>query len=824
MHNFLKLGVALCLAWFLSLAGTMGTFAAIGFGSYTNGMTNPPSGNASTTLVIARRADASTGDLLLAQISFDKGSDVTTITSPSGWSLVLCTNHGSDIGQAIYHKVATENEPDSYSWNFSQSVKAAGGILRYTGVDVSSPIIAYSGNSGDSKTLTAISINSTETNYRLIAFFGIKKKNASLSTPTGMTQTYLYQNPQDVRIKAADELRTKAGDTGNRVSRSRDSEKWVAHLIALRPATVTATYTLTYTARPNGSISGTSPQRVNSGSDGTAVTAVPDTGYDFVNWSDGSTANPRTDTNVIADITVTARFAVKTFTIAASAGTGGSISPSGYVKVDSGADQTFTITPATGYNATDVMADGVAQGTITSYTFNKVSANHTISANFSQNPAQFTLTINTVGQGNVSIVPSKTTYNAEEPVQLIATPASGWSFTSWSGDLPGTTSPATITMNGNKTITATFTLATSPTPPAITSLPSPPHPPIPAPLEVGGGVGGGQAERQYLTQYLNPNQPGVFISEAFVKTWDGLLRLNIPKGTTGKTVEGWALSYIVVEPVRQEDQKLIPPEGGNIIGRTYKLEPDGVTFSPSITITMLYNEPLISEGPYEKDLVIGYWDTVKRQWEGLESCVVDTITNQITAPFSHFSTYAILYIPTKVTPASFSIGNLTVSPSETKVGQKVSISTAVTNTGGSPGDYTVSLKINNLQVESREISLDPGQSQLVQFSTKSDSSGKYTLDINGRTGQIIIREPEGEIAGLTSTIPSPVKTPPMASPSRVAMETPVMTANPASPEPAPTNAETEKASEPSMWIVLFGVMCTAVIMSGILLLLRRHNA
>ena len=67
-------------------------------------------------------------------------------------------------------------------------------------------------------------------------------------------------------------------------------------------------YTLTYNAGAHGSITGTSPQTVNHGSNGTAVTAVPDPGYSFVKWSDDSTANPRTDTNVTADVDVTANF------------------------------------------------------------------------------------------------------------------------------------------------------------------------------------------------------------------------------------------------------------------------------------------------------------------------------------------------------------------------------------------------------------------------------------------------------------------------------------------------------------------------------------
>lgn len=70
------------------------------------------------------------------------------------------------------------------------------------------------------------------------------------------------------------------------------------------------THTLTYTAGSNGSINGTSPQIVNDGDDGEAVEAVPDGGYHFVKWSDNSTDNPRTDTDVTDDIDVTAQFEV----------------------------------------------------------------------------------------------------------------------------------------------------------------------------------------------------------------------------------------------------------------------------------------------------------------------------------------------------------------------------------------------------------------------------------------------------------------------------------------------------------------------------------
>ncbi len=99
------------------------------------------------------------------------------------------------------------------------------------------------------------------------------------------------------------------------------------------------TCTLTYTAGTHGTITGTSPQTVNYGANGTPVTAVPDSGYQFIGWSDASTSNPRTDNNVTANITVTANFAAApTITTPTSAGitsTGATLG--GNVTSDSGA-------------------------------------------------------------------------------------------------------------------------------------------------------------------------------------------------------------------------------------------------------------------------------------------------------------------------------------------------------------------------------------------------------------------------------------------------------------------------------------------------------
>jgi len=72
----------------------------------------------------------------------------------------------------------------------------------------------------------------------------------------------------------------------------------------------------------------------------------------------------------------------ETYTITASVGPNGSISPSGNVTVNEGSDKSFTVTPDTGYQIDDVLVDGSSVGAISSYTFNDVNEDHTISASF----------------------------------------------------------------------------------------------------------------------------------------------------------------------------------------------------------------------------------------------------------------------------------------------------------------------------------------------------------------------------------------------------------------------------------------------------------
>ena len=141
------------------------------------------------------------------------------------------------------------------------------------------------------------------------------------------------------------------------------------------------TFTLDYAAGAGGSLTGNTAQVVDYGSDGTAVTAVPDLNYHFVDWSDASTDNPRTDTNVTATVNVTANFAfaIDTFTLDYAAGAGGSLTGNTAQVVDYGSDGTaVTAVPDLNYHFVD-WSDASTDNPRTDL---NVTANVSVTANF----------------------------------------------------------------------------------------------------------------------------------------------------------------------------------------------------------------------------------------------------------------------------------------------------------------------------------------------------------------------------------------------------------------------------------------------------------
>ena len=133
------------------------------------------------------------------------------------------------------------------------------------------------------------------------------------------------------------------------------------------------------------------------------IEAIEGIGSDFTGWS--TNANIDDDTAAITTVTMNgnqtaeANFTITQYTITATAGPGGTISPIGVVIVNHGANQSFNMYPDLEYRVLDVLVDGASVGPVATYDFINVTASHTIHVTFELNPCcdlEAKLTVNSV--------------------------------------------------------------------------------------------------------------------------------------------------------------------------------------------------------------------------------------------------------------------------------------------------------------------------------------------------------------------------------------------------------------------------------------------
>ncbi|MDR2146696.1 MAG: InlB B-repeat-containing protein [Tannerella sp.] len=221
------------------------------------------------------------------------------------------------------------------------------------------------------------------------------------------------------------------------------------------------TYTLTFDAQ-GGTVSPTS-RTVTFGSVLETLPTPRRNGYTFGGWftevnGEGTRYTASTVYNTAGDLTLYAKWtAIPVYTITASAGSGGSISPAGNVSVTQGSNQTFDFHPNTGYEIDKITVDGANIPVAGSYSFTDVTANHTIRVVFKAK--QYTLTFDAQG-GTVSPTTHTVTYNS--PVGTLPTPtranytSNGW-FTAANGGGTQYTSATIHDKAGNVTLYAKWT-------------------------------------------------------------------------------------------------------------------------------------------------------------------------------------------------------------------------------------------------------------------------------------------------------------------------------------------------------------------------------
>ena len=214
------------------------------------------------------------------------------------------------------------------------------------------------------------------------------------------------------------------------------------------------TYSLTLSSSPNsaGTTSGAGSYATN---DLTSISATPNTGYQFINWSGAGITDLNsnsTTVSMVQDRNLTANFALNTYALSITAGTGGSISGSG--TFNHGTNPTISATPNTGYQFTSWSGAGITDLHSNSTTVSMIQ-DRNLTANFSLN--SYTLSINAGTGGSIS---GPGTYNHGTNPIISASPNTGYHFIGWNGtginDL--NSSSTTVSMVQNRNLTANFSL------------------------------------------------------------------------------------------------------------------------------------------------------------------------------------------------------------------------------------------------------------------------------------------------------------------------------------------------------------------------------
>jgi uncharacterized repeat protein (TIGR02543 family) len=188
------------------------------------------------------------------------------------------------------------------------------------------------------------------------------------------------------------------------------------------------------------------------------VTATAQAGSVFDGWSGAATGTTNPVSIVMdADKALTATFRALSYTLTVDIVGNGAVTrvPSQTTYLY-GVVVTLTATPAPGWHFGQWSGD--AGGTLTQTTVTML-ANRIVTATFlSTPPTYYTLTMGLVGSGIITPAAGQHSYLAGAQVELRASPAPGWQFAGWIGDLESNANPAQLTMDTDKAVTATFTL------------------------------------------------------------------------------------------------------------------------------------------------------------------------------------------------------------------------------------------------------------------------------------------------------------------------------------------------------------------------------
>ena len=190
--------------------------------------------------------------LLIATVAVN---GVSSVSTPSGWTLVNSTSNSSSLTMATFYRVAPSTMPGSYSFSWSSNKAAVAGIVAYTGFDTTTPIdVTGSDGTGSNRNLAAQGVTTTGTNNLVVAAYAVTT-STTISSPAALTEAYSRSGTSGPTLEVSSMTQAAAGATGNQTATVGANSTWTAHLFAIRAATSTNTnLTITVPANAAGDV------------------------------------------------------------------------------------------------------------------------------------------------------------------------------------------------------------------------------------------------------------------------------------------------------------------------------------------------------------------------------------------------------------------------------------------------------------------------------------------------------------------------------------------------------------------------------------------
>ena len=324
-----------------------------------------------------------------------------------------------------------------------------------------------------------------------------------------------------------------------------------------------------------------------------------------------------------------------------------------------------------------------------------------------------------------------------------------WTPASWLNDptlanptaSPTTTTTYTVTVTNSKGCTGSdnMTVSVQPPPPPTdqSNTVSLPAFYVAHPLTLAVDIQGNIAT-------VRATKDGVLGAACVAKDTSGKYTLQLDEGTKITSADN---TVPLILRFQKTSERPPTPENTVIVGPAYEINayssmpattPSPVTISPPAKVILTYEPEELPKNTSE--VFIANYDTAEG-WLALASVPgVAAEVGKAQGLTNHLSLFAVLAKVTEPAIAKFEVSDLTVSPSQAQLNQRVTISLNVANTGSVSGSYSLKLKVDGTMNSTKQVTVAPGTSQPVNLTLTEDTAGKHQVEVAGLSGEFEIIE------------------------------------------------------------------------------------